>query len=56
MVVSSPLSMTEHRLFCYFKKNPELIRLAALLYSRSPLSSRYVGDLMSERGIEISHN
>jgi len=56
VVVLIPLSMTKHTLFDYFKKYPEIIRLAVLLCSRGPLSSRYVGDLMSERGVEISHD
>ena len=56
MVVLSPLSMTKHTLFYYFKKKPEIIRLAVLLCSRAPLLSRSVGDLMSERRVEISHD
>jgi hypothetical protein len=40
--------------FRYFKTNPEIIRLAAMLYIRFPLSLRNVEDLLHERGIEIS--
>lgn len=35
--------------------SPEIIRLAAMLYIRLPLSFRNVEDLLHERGIEISH-
>ncbi len=41
--------------FRYFKSSPEVIRLAVLLYVKYPLSLRNVEDLLSERGIDISH-
>jgi putative transposase len=47
--------MTKRSPFRYFKTSPEIIRLAVMLYIRFPLSLRNVGDLLNERGIEISH-
>ena len=47
--------MTKGYAFRYFKISPEVIRLAAMLYVRFPLSLRNVEDLLHERGIEISH-
>ena len=47
--------MTQRSPFRYFKTSPEIIRLAVMLYIRSPLSLRNVEDLLHERGIEISH-
>ena len=41
--------------FRYFKTSPEIIRLAAMMYVRFPLSLRNVEDLLHERGIDISH-
>lgn len=41
--------------FRYFKFRPEIIRLAAMLYIRFPLSLRNIEDLLYERGIEINH-
>ncbi len=41
--------------FRYFKTSPEIIRLAAMMYVRFPLSLRQVEDLRHERGIDISH-
>ena len=41
--------------FRYFKTSPEIIRLAAMMYVRFPLSLRNVEDLLQERGIEVSH-
>ena len=41
--------------FRYFKTSPEVIRLAVLLYVKYPLSLRNVEDLLTERGIDISH-
>ena len=41
--------------FRYFKKSPEVIRLAVMMYVRFPLSLRNVEDLLHERGIDISH-
>ncbi len=47
--------MTKRSSFRYFKTNPEIIRLAVMLYIRFPLSLRNVEDPLHERGIEISH-
>lgn len=47
--------MTHHSPFKYFKTCPEIIRLAAMVYARFPLSLRNVEDLLHERGIDISH-
>jgi putative transposase len=47
--------MTQRSPFGYFKISPEIIRLAAVLYIRFPLSLRNVEDLLHERWIEISH-
>ena len=47
--------MTKHSPFRYFKTNPEVIRLAVMMYIRFPLSLRNVEDLLHERGIDISH-
>ena len=41
--------------FGYFKTSPEIIRLAVMMYVRFPLSLRNAGDLLHERGIDISH-
>jgi putative transposase len=41
--------------FRYFKTSPEIIRLAVMMYIRSPLSLRNVEDLLHERGIDITH-
>ena len=41
--------------FRYFKTSPDVIRLAVMMYIRYPLSLRQVEDLLSERGIDISH-
>ena len=41
--------MTKHSPFRYFKASPEIIRLAAMLYVRFPLSLRNVEDLLHER-------
>ncbi len=38
-----------------FKTSPEIIRLAAMLYIRFPLSLRNVEDLLHERGVDVSH-
>jgi hypothetical protein len=35
--------------------NPEIIRLAVMLYIRFPLLLRNVEDILLERGIEVSH-
>jgi putative transposase len=47
--------MTQRNPFRYFKTSLEVIRLAAMLYVRFPLSLRNVQDLLHERGIEVSH-
>jgi putative transposase len=47
--------MTKRSAFRYFKTSPEIIRLAAMMYVRFPLSPRNVDDLLHERGIDISH-
>lgn len=47
--------MTKRSTFRYFKTRPEMIRLAVMLFIRSPPSLRNVEDLLHKRGIEISH-
>jgi len=47
--------MTKRSPFRHFKTSPEIIRLAVMMYVRSPLSLRNVEVLLHERGIEISH-
>lgn len=39
----------------YFHSSPEVIRLVVRMYVRFPLSLRNVGDLLIDRGIDISH-
>lgn len=41
--------------FRYFNSSPEVIRLVEPKYVQFPLSLRNVEDLLSERGIDISH-
>jgi len=41
--------------FRYFKTSPEIIRLAVMKYVRYPLSLRQVGDILHERGIDVSY-
>ncbi len=41
--------------FRYFNSSPEIIRLAAMMCVKRPLSLRNGEDLLSERGINISH-
>jgi len=41
--------------FCCFSSSPEVIRMAAMLYVRYPLSLRNDEDLLSERGVDICH-
>jgi len=43
--------MTKRSPFRYFKTSPEIIRLAAMMYVRYPLSLQNVEDLLHERGI-----
>jgi putative transposase len=47
--------VTKRSPFRYFKTSQEIIRFAAMLYIRFPLSLRNMEDLLHERGIEISH-
>jgi putative transposase len=47
--------MTKPSPFKWFKTNPEIIRLAVMLYVRFPLSLRNVEDLLHERGVDVSH-
>lgn len=47
--------MSNARIFRYFKTSPEIIRLAVMIHVRYPLSLRKVGDLLHERGIDITH-
>ena len=47
--------MTQRSPFRYFKTSQEIIRFAAMLYIRFPLSLRNMEGLLHERGIEISH-
>ena len=46
---ASRSGMTKRSPFRYFKKSPELIRLAVMMYVRFPLSLRNVEDLLHER-------
>jgi putative transposase len=41
--------------FRYFNSSPEVIRLVVMMYLKYLLSLRNVEDLLSERGIDISH-
>src|SRR6202051_2353626 len=41
--------------FRYFNSSPEVIRLVVMMYLKYPLSLRNGEDLLSERGIDISH-
>jgi putative transposase len=41
--------------FRYFNSSPEVIRLVVMMYVKYPLSLRNVEDLLSERGIDITH-
>ena len=50
---SSPPVM--HDPFRYFNSAPEVIRLAVMMYVRSPLSLRQIEDLLCERGIDLCH-
>jgi len=47
--------MTRRSPFGYVRSSSGIIRLAAMLYVRFPLSIRNVEDLLDERGIEVSH-
>ena len=50
---SSPPVM--HDPFRYFNSAPEVIRLAVMMYVRSPLSLRQIEDRLCERGIDLCH-
>src|SRR5450631_3258670 len=41
--------------FRYFNSSPEVIHMVVMMYVKYPLSLRNVEDLLSERGIDISH-
>jgi putative transposase len=47
--------LSKARIFRYFKTSPEIIRPAVMMDVRYPLSLRNVGDLLHERGIDITH-
>ena len=47
--------MSKRSPFKYFKNNPEIIRLAVMLYVRFLLSLRNVEGLLHERGVDVSH-
>jgi putative transposase len=46
--------MTKTDPFTYFHSNPEIIRLAVMLYVRFPVSLRNVENLSIESGIDVS--
>jgi|TARA_B110000211_G_scaffold110646_1_gene128567 putative transposase len=50
----SYILMTKHSPFHYFKTSPEVIRLAMMFFVRFNLSRHHVGDLLHERGIDVS--
>lgn len=54
-MASWPSRMIKRDPFKCFRTSPEIIRLAAMLYVRFPLSLRNVEDLLHERGIDVSH-
>ena len=45
--------MTQRSPFRYSRTNPEIIRLAVMMYVGLPLSFRNVEDLLHERGIGL---
>jgi putative transposase len=47
--------MVQRSPFKFFKTDPEIIRLAVMLYVHFPLSLRNVEDLLYERGVDGSH-
>ena len=47
--------MTKHSPFRYFKRSPEIIRLAVMLNVRFTLSLRNVEDLLHEHRIDVSY-
>jgi hypothetical protein len=46
--------MAKRSPFRYFKTNPEIIRLAVMMYIRFPLLLRNVEDLLHERGSTLA--
>jgi putative transposase len=50
----SSARMADHP-FPYFKTSRDVIELAVIMPVRYPLSLRNVGDLLRERGIDLSH-
>lgn len=47
--------MSKRSRFRYFRTSPEVIRLAEVMYVRSPLALRNVEGLLHEPGIRVSH-
>ena len=47
--------MTKPDPFKGFQRSPDIIRMAAMLYIRFPLSLWNVEDLLHERGVDVSH-
>ncbi len=52
--VSFRRGVTKPDPFRYFKTSREIIRLAVMLYVRTPLSPRNVEGLLHERGTDVS--
>jgi putative transposase len=48
-------TVTKPSAFKWFRTNPEIIRLSAMLCVSFPLSMRNAEDLLQERDVEISH-
>ena len=51
----SCLDMAKNVSVLYFKTSPEIIHLAIMLYVRFPLSLRVAGELIHERGVDVSY-
>ena len=47
--------MTKRSPFRYFKTSPKIIRLAAMLYVRFPLSFWNIEDLFHKHDVDVSH-
>ena len=47
--------MTKRSPFRYFKTSPKIIRLAAMLYVRLPLSLWNIEDLFHKHDVDVSH-
>jgi len=47
--------MTKRSPVSYFKRSPEIIRLAVMIHVRFLLSLRNVEHLLNEGGVNISH-